>query len=171
MKPYPETMYVQFVKRRLATGALILYGAVMDKRAHILTQSSIGPTQTQRRLLEIVYAISEPCLQTFEAVWTLLDAVIWKQIAGQKPSPGFLANVENLMKLDIDEWAVISPDTRVPPSPPSPPSAQGASSSAVGARRNSTRRSTSPPDGEDEESGSDDDGEFDDVPESSRARY
>jgi hypothetical protein len=172
MKPYPETMYVQFVKRRLATGRLILYGAVMDKRAHRLTKSSLGPTRTQRRPLEVVYAMSEPCLQTFEAVWTLLDAVMWKQIAGQRPSPGFLANLKTLTNLDIDEWAVISPDMRVPPSPPSPPSAQGASSSSGGgARRNSTRRSTSPPDGEDEEDGSGDDGEFDDALESSRARY
>jgi hypothetical protein len=170
MKPYPETMYVQFVKRQLATGKMILYGAVMDKRTHRISQSFPGPTQTKRRPLEIVYAISEPCLQTFEAVWTLLDAVMWKQIAGQPPSPGYLVNIENLANLESDEWAVIAPDTGVLASPPSPPRAQGASSSGRGARGNATRKSISPPDKEDEGDGMDNDGEFDDARESSRAR-
>jgi hypothetical protein len=158
LKPSLESMYVQFVKRKLSTGYLVVYGVVLDKRKYRLTQPSAEPT---RPPLEIVYAISEACLGTFEAAWTLIDAVLWKQVAGQNASLGYLANITNLVGEGMDEWGIIPPSVVAPTDEPATarrrPRAMAVSVPGGRQKGNSARRPMSPPGNENAGSGSDDD--------------
>lgn len=144
MKPYPETMYVQFLQKHDPDGTMNVVGVVMDKRTHVLTNSPLPATKKQWRPLEIVYAVSEPCINTQAAAWNLWDAVIWKQMAGEPRSPAYVEFMNRQIRSEAEEQA--NNEKRAPLSPVSPTFEQDASSTAEGATPgNAAGRLRSPP--------------------------
>jgi hypothetical protein len=143
MKPYPETMYVQFLQQHDPDGTMNVVGVVMDKRTHVLTNSPL-PATKQWRPLEIVYAVSDPCINTQAAAWNLWDTVIWKQMAGEPRSLAYVEFLNRQIRSETDERA--NDEKRAPLSPLSPTFEHDASSTAEGATPgNAARGLTSPP--------------------------
>jgi hypothetical protein len=142
LKPYSDTLHVQYLMKKFRFGEVRLVGAVMDVRTHRIIYPSEPANRQPRHQVEIAYAMGVPAVRLIDAAWALWDAVLWKEVMGQPASPEFRRMYERMSQVDDDEWRVAEEGEVVLARPGSPKDASSSKKGVV--REKATGRSKSP---------------------------